>query len=343
MAAFASDNWSGVHARVLELLQQANEGQAPAYGDDPWTARATELLRGVLGRPDAEVFFVFLGTAANVLALKCLCRPYHAVLCSDAAHIHRDECGAPEAMAGIKLLPVATEHGRLRPDDLRPYLADLGVVHHSQPRVVSVTQATEYGTVYRPQEIAVLADFAHHNGLLLHMDGARLANAAAFLDLPLAELTAGVDVLSFGGTKNGLMGAEAVVFLRPGLATEFGYVRKQGLQLASKMRFVAAQFVALLEDDLWLASARQANAMARLLADRAAALPGVEITRPVEANAVFARLPAAAVEALQPRFPFYVWDGLNAARPEVRWMTAFDTRETDVLAFAAVLADCLRG
>jgi threonine aldolase len=251
-----------------------------------------------------------------------------------------DECGAPERFAGCKLLPVASEHGKIGPEQVAPLLEHRGFVHHSQPRLVSITQCTELGTVYAPDEIRALADFCHANGLLLHMDGARLANAAAFLGTDLRGLTtdAGVDLLSLGGTKNGLMYGEAVVFLTPGLAGEFPYIRKQGMQLASKMRYIAAQFQALLGTDLWLENARHANAMAQLLARDAARLPQVRLTRPVESNAVFATLPAQAIERLRQDYYFYTWD---PALPEVRWMTAFDTAEEDVQGFIAALERAL--
>jgi len=336
--SFASDNNSGVHPLVLRAIQDANHGHAVGYGDDPWTRQAEQAFAGVFG-PEARVFFVFLGTAANVLSLNALARSYHSVICARSAHINVDECGAPERHLGCKLHAVPTPDGKLRPADVLPVLHDLGNEHHNQPRVISITQSTEFGTIYRPEEIKALAELAHSRGLYLHMDGARIANASAALGQTLAGATRdlGVDVLSFGGTKNGMMYGEAVVFLRPGLADDFRFLRKQGMQLASKMRYISAQFSALLADGLWRENASAANAMARLLASKAATIPGVEITRTVETNAVFARIPAAAVEKLKREYFFYVWNPEPAEAPEVRWMCSFDTTEADVRGFVEAL------
>lgn len=332
---FASDNNSGVHPKVLEALARVNEGHVLAYGDDPHTAAATARLKAVFG-DDAEVFFVFNGTAANVLSLKAMTQPYHAVLCAMGAHIDVDECGAPERFTGCKLLPIPTPDGKLTPDLVAPHVKGVGIQHHAQPRVVSITNSTEVGTVYAPHEVRALADFCHARGLRLHVDGARIANAAASLGVGLRELTrdAGVDALSLGGTKNGLMFGEAVLLFDPTLAGDFKFHRKQAMQLASKMRFVAAQFDALLEDDLWLRNARHANRMARLLAEEAAKVPGVELVRMPQANAVFARLPPAAIPLLQAEVPFYTWD---EARHEGRWVASFDTTEDDVLRLVEAL------
>jgi threonine aldolase len=336
---FASDNNAGIHPEVLRAIAEANAGDAPAYGADAVTARAVSRFRELLGA-DADVFFVFNGTGANVLGLQALTRPWHAVICAETSHVAVDECGAGERFTGCKVITVPTADGKLRPDAVRRHLTGFGVEHHVQPRVVSIAQPTEYGTVYSVDEIRALAELAHGAGLYLHVDGARIANAAASLDLPLAAFTrdAGVDVLSFGGTKNGLMVGEAVVFLRPGLADDFRFVRKQGMQLASKMRFVAAQYDALLADGLWLRSAAHANRLARRLADAVRGVPGVRITQPVDANAVFATLPRAAIAALQERHPFYVW---NEELAEVRWMTHFATTDADVDAFAASVREVL--
>jgi threonine aldolase len=337
---FASDNTAGIHPDVLAAIAAANTEHAVAYGSDVWTATAIDRFHEHFG-PEAEVFFVFGGTGANVLGLQLLARPHEAIICADSAHIHADECGAPERFIGCKLLAVPSHDGKLRPTDIASQLKGIGNEHHVQPRVVSVTQATEYGTVYRPDELSALAEVARRHGLRLHMDGARLANAAASLGLPLRAITAevGVDVLTFGGTKNGLLGAEAVVVFDPALARDFQYQRKQAMQLPSKMRFLGAQFAALLGDDLWRRNAEKANRMARLLADLAGQVPGVTITQPVEANAVFATVPRERLAALLEPFFFYVWD---EPRTEVRWMASFDTTEEDVRAFArhlqAVLA-----
>lgn len=334
---FASDNYAGVHPEVLQALAEANEGPARAYGDDELTAAARQRFKKLLGNR-AEAYFVFLGTAANVLALQAMVRPHQAVLCAESAHINVDECGAPEARIGCKLMTVPAPGGKLTPELLRPFLAHLGNEHHNQPRAISISQATELGTLYTPLEIRALADFAHANHMWLHMDGARIANACAALECTAAELTVkvGVDAVSFGGTKNGMMFGEAVVLFRAELARDFQYIRKQNMQLCSKMRFISAQFLALLRGGLWLENARRANAMARLLADRLADAPGVEITQPVQTNAVFARLAPSVIERLQARFAFYTWDQQEHV---VRWMTSFATTKAEVEAFAAAVRE----
>jgi threonine aldolase len=330
---FASDNNAGVHPRVMEALVAANAGHVVAYGDDPFTERAAALVRGHFGA-ESEVFFVFGGTGANVLSLQALTRPHHAVVCAETAHVYVDECGAPERFAGCKLLPVRTVDGKLRPTDVEPLLGRLGDQHHVQPRVVSVSQPTELGTVYTVEELKALSGFARARGLWLHVDGARLANAAAHLGVGLAEAAGGADALSLGGTKNGMMYGEAVVFPRRGVAADFLFVRKQGAQLASKMRFIAAQFEALLADGLWLENAAHANRMARLLADELSSIPRVQLTQRVESNGVFAIFPRESVAAVRREFFFYVWD---EARSEVRFMCAFDTAETDVRELVRVI------
>lgn len=325
---FASDNASGAHPAVIDAIRAANDGHAYAYGDDDWTRAAEAVLRRHVGQ-HAQPFFVFNGTGANACALAAVMRPYEAVICPKTAHINVDECGAPERLTGGKLIAVATPDGKLTPDLVERAIFGVGVEHHSQPRVVSISQSTEYGTVYRPAEIAALAEFAHERGMLLHVDGARISNAAAALGCSLREMItdAGVDVLSFGGTKNGMLYGEAVVFLREGIGADFRFVRKQCAQLASKMRFIAAQFIALFGGDLWLENARHANDMARLLADGVNGIPGVRITQPVEANEVFAALPHEAIEPLVEAYGFYVWD---EHADEVRWVTSWDTTAEDV-------------
>jgi threonine aldolase len=332
---FASDNSATIHPSVLGAIARVNAGHAFGYGHDDYSSAVAQRVASEFS-DDAQAFFVFNGTAANVLSLRATCRSWEAVICTETAHLNVDECGAPEQIAGVKLLTVPGVDGKLTPELLVSRVARLGDEHAVQPRVVSISQCTELGTLYTPAEIRALADRAHADDLILHMDGARLANAAAALDLPLRALTleVGVDVLSFGGTKNGLLGGEAVVFLAPELADGFAFVRKQNLQLASKMRFLAAQFEALLEDRLWLRCATQANAMAARLADRVGMLSGVTVTRPVETNAVFAILPAAARESLQERFAFYTWDETTG---EVRWMCSWDSTPEDVDAFAAAV------
>lgn len=336
---FASDNAAGVHPLVLEALVAANQGHAFGYGHDDWTERVEAAFRAQFG-DQARAFLVWGGTAANVLSLRASCRPWEAVICSDCAHLNVDEAGAPEAIAGVKLLGASVEHGKLTPELVERLIMRVGDEHAVQARVLSLSQATELGTVYSIEEVSALVQVAHARGLRVHVDGARLSNAAAALGCSLRALTtdAGVDLLSFGGTKNGLLGAEAVVFLTPGLAEGFQYLRKQSLQLASKMRFLAAQFNALLREDLWLSLARHANAMAARLADSVRDLPGLAITHPVQANAVFATLPGETIAGLHERFPFYVWD---EAQNEVRWMCSWDTTEDDVDAFAEAVREAL--
>jgi len=336
---FASDNHAGVHPEVLQAISAANEGHATSYGADPWTARAMQRFREHFG-PAARAFPVFNGTAANVLSIETLTQPWQAVICARTAHLHVDECGAPER-AGRKLLVVDTPDGKLTPALVEPLLVRIGDEHAVQPRVVSIAESTELGTVYTPDQIQALATWAHSHGLLLHMDGSRLANAAAALGLPLRALTTdvGVDALSFGATKNGALGVEAVVLLRADIDDGLRFRRKQAMQLASKMRYMSAQLEALLEGDLWHRNADHANAMARRLADAVGSLAGVRITQAVEANAVFAILDSAVTERLQQDWPFYVWDDSSG---EVRWMTGWDTVPEDVDAFAADIRAAVR-
>lgn len=332
---FASDNNSGVHPDILKAVSMANVGHTVAYGDDIYTESAIRKFKMHLGN-DIDVYFVFLGTAANVLGLKAVTRSYNSVICAETAHIDVDECGAPEKHTGCKLLSVPTPDGKIRVDDVKKHMHGFGFEHHTQPRVISITQATELGTVYDPDEIKEITDFAHRHDMIVHMDGARLCNAAAHLKTRLKEVTtdAGIDVLSFGGTKNGMMYGEAVVFFRKELSQDFKYVRKQGMQLASKMRFIAAQFDALLSNDLWLKNAEHSNQMAALLAERVKEIPKIKITREVEANAVFAIVPRQYIPQLQKEYFFHVWDQETS---EVRWMTSFDTRKEDITAFAELL------
>ncbi|MGD0880642.1 MAG: low specificity L-threonine aldolase [Acidimicrobiales bacterium] len=337
---FASDNWAGVHPQVLEAIARANDGgHTPAYGADPWTTEAERLFHDRFG-PDAEIYFSFNGTGANVVGLQSLLRPHEAVVCADSAHINVDECGAPERFLGSKLLGVPTPDGKLTPELVASAVTGIGDEHHVQARVVSITQSTEVGTVYTVDEIAALARWAHAHAMFLHLDGARIANAAASLDVDLGAFgqEVGVDVLSFGGTKNGALGAEAVISFRDESETGLRFIRKQSMQLSSKMRFVAAQFVALLTDDLWRTSAEHANAMARRLAAGASAVPGVRLAYPVQANGVFAVLPPTITAGLQSEYPFYVWD---PTADVVRWMASFDTTEDDVDRFVGRLAELM--
>jgi threonine aldolase len=335
--SFASDNYAGALPEVIEAVAGANRGHAPAYGNDPLTEDVAELFRAAFG-PEAHALPVFNGTGANVIALRTVARPYDAVVCASSAHLNVDECGAPERVGGFKLLPVDTPDGKLTPELVAPRLIRFGDEHAAQPRVVSITQSTEFGTVYTPDEIRALAEQAHSRGMLLHVDGARLANAAAALDCSLAAITtdAGVDVLSFGATKNGALGAEAVVLLRAELGDGVQFIRKQSMQLASKMRFLSAQLHALLVEDRWRAPAAHANAMARRLADAVAGTDGVRLTQAVQANALFAVLPPGAAEELQREWRFYTWDDSTG---EVRWMCSWDTSPDEVDAFAAAIRD----
>ena len=338
---FASDNNAGVHPEVLEAIGRANQGHVVAYGDDPYTRSAVAKFEEHFGA-GIDVFFTFNGTGANVLSLQALNRPYHAVLCSEFAHIYTDECGAPEKHTGCKLIPLPHQDGKITLESVRHAYHGIGDQHHVQARVISITQSTEMGTVYQPDEIKALADFAHENNMFLHVDGARIANAAVTLGQTLRQATRdlGVDVLSFGGTKNGIMGGEAVVFFNREFATDFLYLRKQGMQLASKMRFIAAQFEALLTNDLWRRSAEHANRMARRLEAELRKIPQVKVIWKVEANGVFAQIPRHAVETIKDRYFFYMWIEEECI---VRWMCSFDTTEDDVKGFAKVVAAAVRG
>jgi threonine aldolase len=339
--SFASDNNAGIHPEILKAISDANRGHAVGYGDDAYTESAVRKFKQQFGA-DIEVFMVFNGTAANCLSLKALTDSYQAVICSEAAHIYTDECGAPEKFTGCKLLPISTTDGKLTVESVSHAYHGIGDQHHVQPRVISITQATEMGTVYKPDEIKALARFAHERGMFLHVDGARIANAAASLKLSLRQTTRdlGVDVLSFGGTKNGAMGAEAVIFFDRKLCPDFLYLRKQGMQLASKMRFISAQFDALFTGELWLKSAQHANRMARLLEKLLREIPQVKIVYTVEANGVFAKIPRRAIAQLQRRYFFYVW---NEQQSVVRWMCSFDTTEQDVRQFVKFVSETVRG
>jgi len=329
--SFASDNNAGIHPEMIEAITAANDGHVIAYGDDPFTARAMKLFQKHFGH-DVSVHFVFGGTGANVLGLKSITESYQAIICAETAHINVDECGAPERFTGCKLLTVATRDGKLRVEQLKPLMHGIGVEHHVQPRVISVSQATEMGTVYTKKELKVLADFAHDHNMLLHVDGARLANAAVSLKASLKDITvdAGVDVLSFGGTKNGMMYGEAVIFFDNKLGADFKYIRKQGMHLPSKMRFISAQFEALLSNDLWRRSAAHSNRMAQVLGSELSKVPQIELTQPVESNGVFAVIPSKYVPQLQKKYFFYIWDEEIS---EVRLMASFDTTEDDVRDF----------
>ncbi|MFN8206410.1 MAG: beta-eliminating lyase-related protein [Bacteroidales bacterium] len=332
---FASDNNAPVHPEIIAAIENANKDHCIAYGDDAYTTAGAKKLAELFGN-NPSVYFVFTGTAANVLGLSTTAASYNAVICAETAHINVDECAAPEHFIGCKLLSLATPDGKLTPDLVSRHMHGFGFEHHAQPKVISVTQATEMGTVYTCSELAALADFAHRSGLLLHVDGARIANAAVSLGCSFKEMITdtGVDILSFGGTKNGLMYGEAIVFLKPGLDTHFKYLRKQGMQLASKMRYIGAQFDAYLSGDLWKRNALHANNMARLLEQEVRSVKGVTVTQKVQANGVFARVPADVITPLREEYFFYTWDEPTS---EVRWMCSFDTTEEDVRGFASVL------
>ena len=341
--SFASDNNAGAHPAVMEALLQANTGHALAYGADPLTQEATARIQTHFGE-HSRVFFSFNGTGANVIALQAMTRPFHAILCAETAHVNVDECGAPEKFTGCKLVPISTSDGKLTPERIQPHLHGFGDQHHSQPKVIVLTQSSEYGTVYSPDELRSITALARAHGMYVFMDGARLSNAAASLRLPLRAFTTdvGIDAVSFGGTKNGLLFGEAVVFCNPEtaphLASDAPFLRKQSMQLNSKMRFSAAQFLGLLNDDVWLNNAAHANRMTQILAEGVQKLPQVHITQHVQANAVFATLPHECIQPLQERHFFYVW---NEVKNEVRWMTAFDTTEEDITSFLASLQDVL--
>jgi threonine aldolase len=333
--SFASDNNAGTHPEMIEAIKAANKGHVIAYGGDPITDRAIKLFKKYFGR-DVAVYFVFGGTGANVLGLKAITQSHNAIICADGGHVDYDECGAPEKFTGCKVISIPTSNGKLRVEQIKPFLHLLGNEHHIQPRVIAISQATEMGTVYTKKELKTLSTFAHDNNMLLHVDGARIANAAVSLDASLKEITAdaGVDVLSFGGTKNGMMYGEAVIFFDPKLAAEFKYIRKQGMHLPSKMRYISAQFEALLSNDLWRRSAARSNRMAQMLATELARIPKIKITQPVESNGVFAIVPPKYIPRLQKKYWFYVW---NEEISEVRLMASFDTTKEDIQDFVALV------
>jgi threonine aldolase len=337
---FASDNNSGVHPEILNEIESANAGHVVGYGSDPFTEKAKELFKEHLGK-ETEVFFVFTGTAANVLGLSGVTRSWNSVVTAFSAHIEQDECGAPEKFTGCKVLTVDTTDGKIKVDMLAKHMHGIDFEHHSQPMVVSITQTTEMGTVYTADEIKALSGFVHKRGMLLHMDGARIANAAVALDLPFKAFTtdAGVDILSFGGTKNGMMYGEAVCFLKPGISADFKYIRKQGMQLASKMRFISAQYIAYFHNALWRRNAAHSNSMALLLSEKLKDLEKIKITQPVQSNGVFAIIPKVVAEKVSKTFFFYPWNELTS---EYRLMTSWDTTEEDIDNLVALLKKELR-
>ena len=339
LRGFASDNNAGVSPEVLQKMAEVNKGHVVGYGDDPYTTKAVQILKQHFGS-DSFPYLVFTGTGANVLSIATSVKPFNSVICAETSHIQEDECGAPERFTGCKLIPVPTPDGKLTPELIKPHMKGFGFEHHSQPRIVSISQSTEMGTVYSLQEIKELTDFVHNYGLLLHIDGARLANAAVSLGVSFKAMTAdlGVDILSFGGTKNGLMAAESVIIFKKSLTDDFKYLRKQGTQLASKMRFIAAQFIAYFENDLWKHNAIHANNMAQFLYQQVKNIHQVRITQKVQSNGIFAIIPKKVIPLLQKEYFFYVW---NEETGEVRWMTSFDTSEEDINGFIKKLNEIL--
>jgi threonine aldolase len=337
---FASDNNAGIHPAILKSIGEANPGHVVGYGNDPYTSEAVGLFRNEFGS-DTQVFFVFNGTGANVLGLSSVTRSYISIICAETAHIQEDECGAPEKFTGCKLLPVDSLNGKLLPEKIVHHLKGFDFEHHSQPGVISLSQATELGTVYQPDEIRELARLAHNHNMYLHIDGARIANAAVSLGLPFRSFTrdCGVDVVSFGGTKNGMMMGEAVLFFNPELAARTKYLRKQSMQLFSKMRFVSAQFIAYFKNDLWKETASHANRMAKILEQNISEIPSVRITQKVEANGVFAVVPPEVIEPLREKYFFYTWD---EKKSEIRLMASFDTIEDEIYDFAKILKELVQ-
>lgn len=332
---FGSDNHSGVSPEIIEAINNANHDHALAYGDDEWTERLNHLFQDTFG-PTARPYLVFNGTGANVLNIDAMCRSHHAVICAETAHINVDECGAPQRIVGCRLLTVDTPEGKLTPLLVQKRMHGFGFEHHSQPRAISITQSSELGTLYSIDEIKALADMAHHHNMYLHMDGARLANAAVALGCTMKAMTtdAGVDCLSFGGTKNGMLMGEAAVLLNPELDVDIKYRRKQMGQLCSKMRFMAAQFEAYLTSGVWKRNAAHSNHMALLLYNELRNVDGIKIMYPVQVNSVFAQLPRQVWQALQKEYFFYDWD---EEMDVVRWMCSFDTTEDDIHQFVAAL------
>lgn len=339
MRSFASDNNSGVHPLVMEALNRANQDHAVGYGDDSWTEEAVSKIKEAF-TPDCEPLFVFNGTGSNAVALQLCTRSYNSIICAETAHIYVDECGAPARMTGCQIRPVATPDGKLTPDLIRPYLCNFGEQHHSQPGAIYISQCTELGTIYKPEEICALTELAHQHGMYVHMDGARLANACAALKLGFKELTVdcGIDILSFGGTKNGLMMGESVIIFNPALKKEAPFVRKQSAQLASKQRYLSCQFTAYLTDNLWLKNATHANEMAQLLYKGLKELPGVHFTQKMESNQLFLTMPRPVIDKLMKTYFFYFW---NEGIDEIRFVTSFDTTEEDIEALLNTLRETL--
>ncbi|UCF49246.1 MAG: aminotransferase class V-fold PLP-dependent enzyme [Thermoplasmatales archaeon] len=334
---FGSDNHSGVHPDIMKAIESVNVGYSVAYGDDEYTTSAVKKFKEHFGK-DIDVYFVGNGTAANILGLKSVTNSFNSIFCAETAHMNVHECCGPEKFTGCKLTVIPTLDGKLTVDLIKPYLIGFGDPHMAQPKVISITQATECGTVYLKEEIKDISDFAHRNKMLLHMDGARLCNAAVGLNVDLAAITrdAGVDVLSFGGTKNGMMFGDAVIFFDKDLSKNFEFIRKQGMHLTSKMRYISAQFEALLSNDLWLKNAKHANEMAQILFNEVINISGINITQKVQVNAVFASLPKEIIKKIQKKYGFHVFNEQNS---EVRWMCSFNTSKKDVMDFVEAIKE----
>jgi threonine aldolase len=339
MRSFASDNNSGVHPLIMDAIINANEDHAVGYGDDHWTSAAAGKLKEVFGEK-ASPFFVFNGTGANSVTLQAVTRSFHSIICAQTAHIYVDECGAPARMTGCTVIAIPTKDGKLTPELIRPYLHNFGVCHHAQPKVVYISQVSELGTVYTIEEVKAIADLLHTHDMYLHMDGARLANACAYLNCTMKELTvdAGVDILSFGGTKNGMMMGEAVISFRPEITGAIQYFRKQSAQLASKMRYLSAQFIPYLENNLWLDNATNANRQAANLAAILRQYPQIRFTQKVESNQLFLIMPAEAAKKLMEKYFFYYW---NEEISEVRLVTSWDTTDEDIRQLELTLKEIL--
>lgn len=337
--SFASDNNSGVHPDILQSIIEANKGDAVGYSDDKYTKKAIKKFKEIFGE-DTDVYFVFTGTGANIIGLKSITNTFNSIICAETAHINVDECGAPEIFTGCKLLPIPTKDGKINVEKIKCHIHDIGFEHHSQPKVVSITNTTELGTLYSCEEIKKISNYVHANNMYLHMDGARISNASASLKKGLKEITkdAGVDVLSFGGTKNGMMYGEAVLFFNKKLSENTKYFRKQSSQLCSKMRFISAQFIKFFENDLWLKNATHSNKMAKLLEEKLKDIPEITITQKVESNSVFAIVPQKYIKKLQEKYFFYIWD---ENKSEVRWMTSYDTEEKDIDNFVSAIKNII--
>ncbi len=335
MKGFASDNYSGIHPEIVDAILKANNDHEISYGDDQYTFEALQIFKKIFGE-NIDVLYCFNGTGANVVALKTCLLPFQAVICAETAHINADECGAPTQAIGSSLITINTPDGKLTPELIEPFLSRIGNVHNTQPKVISISQSTELGTVYSIDELKKLCDFAHKHQMYVHMDGARISNAVAALGVSMKEATVDcdIDIMSFGGTKNGLLIGEAVLIFNDKLKENAAFFHKQSAQLFSKNRFIATQYIALLYNNLWLRMANHANSMASLLATEVAKIPGVKLTQPSQANAVFAIIPKHAVKPLQEAFRFYVW---NETAMELRWMCSFDTTEQEVQEFVALL------